>query len=245
MALAEPLLVGTDNDGDGAFLVGNQASLNYGAGDVTQGYANLGWAQSFTLIEPIFASDVRVWTQYDNVPATYELQITNRIGTGTTSANVLFDTTASYSDSYSWMDFSLGNMALGPGTYYLVMTSGTPVPEPALDGSDCREGLPDANQSHTSCSFTGNWGSNGTNLSNTIVGDVGDLFIAIGGFDADSPGRLLTDFDPNGDPNGGTVIFQLNGALAATAAPEPGTMILLAGAGLLTAFTRRRLIRNR
>ncbi|HVV72180.1 MAG TPA: PEP-CTERM sorting domain-containing protein [Verrucomicrobiae bacterium] len=245
---ASSLLVGNDNDGNGSFLVGNQASLNYdsGTGEISAGYANIGWAQSFTLLESVLASDIRVWAQYDNVPATYELQLTNQIGAGTTSANVLFDTTASFSDTYSWMDFNLGNMVLGPGTYYVVMTSGTPVPEPALDGSDCREGAPSETQPQTGCYVAGNWGFNGTNLSNTTIGNIGDLFIAIGGFGAhDAPGRLLTDFDPNGTPNGAATTFQLNGTLAATATPEPGTMVLLAGAGLLMAFTKRRLVRNR
>jgi hypothetical protein len=249
VASGSSLLVGTDNNGNGNFLVGNQAGLNYDSdsGQISAGYANIGWAQSFTLTEAVLASDVRVWAQYDNVPSTYELQITNQIGAGTTSANVLFSASAAYTDTYSWAEFNLDNLALGPGTYYLVMTSGTPVPEPALDGSDCREGAPDAQQNQTGCSVTGNWGSDGTNLSDTSIGNVGGLYISIGGFgDPDAPARLLTDFNVNGDPNGSIADFQLNGTLAsAVASPEPGTIVLLGGAGLLMAFTKRRLIRNR
>jgi len=229
--------VGTDNSGFGEDYVGNQANLNNDATNgVFDSYGNVGWAQAFTLTQAVTATDLNVWVSYGNVPSTFNAQITDSLGAGTVPSDVLFSGAGTFGASPSWVDVSLGSLGLDAGTYYLVLTSDTPVPVPALDGSDCN-GVP-AVGSQQNCYLTGQWGSGGADIS--AFGSLGDEYVTVAGFAPNSAGPALTDFSLGaGLP--GNADFQLVGDQA-SATPEPGTFLLLAG-GAAALFAKRKLAR--
>lgn len=215
---ASQILVGTDNSGNGDLFVGNQSSLANSGGVITSSHANLGVAQAFTLTDEAIASDISVWVKYDNVPSTFDLQLTDSLGPGTTGSNVLFSGEGTYGAAAGWVDLEIGSLDLTPGTYYVVMTSDTPVPTPSLDGSDCG-GTP-APGGFKLCYLAGEWGSNGT--SQGVDGSLDSSY------DAFAPGPdspALTAFNLSNPNSFGEVEFQLNGDLASS--PEPETMGLV------------------
>jgi hypothetical protein len=211
VAQAGPILVGVDNTGAGTVYVGNQL--------LTTLVSNIARAQAFTLTSAATASDVSVWVNYGNVPSTFTLQLTDSIGPGTTGSDVLFSQTGTYGATASWVDIELGSLALSSGTYYLVMTSDTPVSEgPGCSANDC---------------YTGEWGANGT--PDGVDGSIGSSYYTS---DIGPGAPTLTDFSSS---NTSPVIeeFQLN---EDPAAPEPSTFQLLAISALCAFSFRRRTL---
>ena len=217
IAQAGPILVGVDNTGGGTVDVGSEASNTI--------LSNVAWAQEFTLTSAAIASDVSVWVNYVSVPGTFTLQLTDSIGPGTTNSDSLFTKTGTYGATPSWVDIEIGSLFLPAGTYYLVMTSDTPVSA----GPGC-----------TNACATGEWGANG--VPDGVDGSVGSSYetsdYSFSGMDPGAPS--LTDFNlSNTLPD--IEDFQLNDD---PAAPEPSTFQLLAISGLLilagTATSRHR-----
>jgi hypothetical protein len=235
MSHAASVLVGTDNSGTNSRFVGNQADLSTdSSGNLDVFYGNVGWAQEFSVSQAIDATDVSVFVQDNNVPASFNLEITDSLAS---NADILFSGTGNFGGtSPTWVDLSLGSLDLGVGNYYLVMTSGTAVPILAPDGSNCPVAPPTGPNALTvSCFETGEWGGNGTDIS--TEGSVGQLYLGVGGGANDSPGLGLTAISI---ASPGNTEFQLTGTGAST--PEPGTLVLLMG-GALALLAKRRFAR--
>lgn len=242
-AKAEVLLTGTSTGftGSGVF-VGSQSILSVDdSGDPFVWGASLAWAQQFTLTESVAAS--RLWLRVNDntvqgnvTPSTFDLLLTNSIGTGAGPANVLFSGGGQFGPGSHEVNLDLNSLPLTAGTYYLVMNSPTRVPLPQLDGSDCG-GLPNPGESRQ-CYGTGGWGTD-TNYV-TTYGTPGQLFVSVRDVNEVSG---IDEFDLSSGGNG-SAQFQLFGDVASPApVPEPGTVTLFA-TGLGIAFASARLRRR-
>jgi len=241
------ILVGANNDGDGGFVLGNEAG-DFSNTDTTS-FANIGWAQPFTLNQNSIATTLTVYLNdaFDSASqgATFDMKLTNMIGAGTTATNVLASGSQAFPSTpgggHVGVDFDLGTLALGAGTYYLVLTSDSPVThittqDDLNNGMDC---VP-----NELCGNVGGWGNNGS-LVVTGFGSISSgPFIAFGS-SSNGPGPALTDFDPAGTPNDTHANFLLQGTLATAAAdvPEPGSvaLIVLGLAGVVSVRKRERM----
>jgi hypothetical protein len=232
VAHAETVLVGTDHSGGGENYVGNQGDLYTDSNsDLQVSYGNVGWAQQFTLNQAAVASDVSVWASYLNVASGFNLEITDGLSS---NANVLFSGTGTFGQNFAWIDLSLSNLALNAGTYYLVMTSGTPVPVPSASNCPAATVPSGPNAPTVTCFQDGLWGAGGADIS--TEGSLGQLYLGVGGGAHDSPGLALSSINIQ---SSGNVEFELN---SAAATPEPGTFALLTG-GALALLAKRKFAR--
>lgn len=222
------ILVGAQNDGDDAFVLGNDSFGCDINGDNCL-FANLAYAQPFTLSMQVTATQLEVYVDGQQTPqGTFSIQLTNQLGSGTTSSNILAQGNFSFpvsGDSPSAVDLSLGNLVLPPGTYYVVLESNTPV--------------------DTFPGHVGDWGNDGT-----VVGTYGTLPsgpVFDFGTTNNGSGPPLTDFDPTGGANSTYADFLLEGTadLNGTAVPEPRDGALLVGTGLALFAIRRKISKHR
>ena len=232
------VLVGTTTGSPGTYGIGSQARLQNTGGVITATFDNQAIAQGFTLSSAVVASDLSLYIYYLNTPATFTLRITDRIGSGTTAANVRATATGTFGSTAGLASVSLGNLALAAGSYYLVLSSDTLAPTPALNGSNCAGGVPPLGGINV-CSNAGVWGYSPTPTNLSTAGSLSGNYVAHN-FTSNTAGPApgLTAFSPS-TPIGTAMVFQLNGTV--TPVPEPATWALLAAgvAGIL-GFRRAR-----
>lgn len=238
VAQAAQILVGTTTSNPGLYNVGSQSRLSNTAGVISATFDNQSIAQGFMLNSAAVASDVALWIGFFNAPATFTLRLTDKIGPGTTAADVLASASGSFNATASLVTVSLGNLALGAGSYFLVLTSDTPAPTPALNGANCS--VPPTGSTFP-CFNTGAWGYSPTATNVSTIGSLTGSYVAHN-FTSNTAGAspALTSFNP-GFPIGTPTYFQLNGT--ALPVPEPSAWALFAvGAAAIWGFRRGEVV---
>jgi hypothetical protein len=159
------VIVGTEPEGNGGYGVGYSFDTN----------VNLIIGQEFTLGSPVVADSITLYLNgdgTDNPQGQFTLQVMDLIGPTATSANVLSTQVGTFPggilpDGHAPVTFGGLGLPLGPGTYYLVVSSAA--------GPN-----------------TG-WGTGATELP-SLVGSIGGSFVGIA---VDSGVADYTYFNPN------------------------------------------------